>query len=483
MRVAKDCRCSACTDELTNWDYRYRGNHYCRSCYDRLFKLQICTVCNQRKKIFVDLKVPICKICQVQDKPCTRCGKTGYTPGKITGHGPVCNACSKYFRPYKRCSKCEKSTYTVSNRNLQDGTVRLLCSSCYCKTLPTCSKCRKQRVAYVYDEEDKPVCEICATHSDRKCVQCARGISAGLGNICMECTYKNTLHKRLAFGQKALSPYTSDLFYRFGKWLEKRRGTLFAATQIRRYFLYFYDLDSLSQELQRFPLYSEIIAQFSVATTRKYLLVTRFLNEEGLAVVDKEEQEKYANLDMIKRYMDSFSVDTWPYKIASAYYAYLEGRVARQKTTIRTMRMALGTAVGFLSYCEHFQGQKPTSEILNGYLWKFPGQKSSITGFINFLNSKYALTLVMPEWKKPTLLAPAKGHMQLKQHLIDLLRARGKDHRKFIKVSVEYLHGIGIPGNVILTDKDIKCTKKGDYYLKIAGHQVYLPKEIGHACK
>jgi hypothetical protein len=89
----------------------------------------------------------------------------------------------------------------------------------------------------------------------------------------------------------------------------------------------------------------------------------------------------------------------------------------------------------------------------------------------------------MPKWKRPTLLAPTKGHMQLKQHLIDLLRAGVKDHCKLIRASVEYLHGIGIPGNVILTDKDIKCTKKRDYYLKIAGHQVYLPKEIGHAFK
>lgn len=42
--------CSFCNSVLTNWDYRYKEKHYCRSCYENSFISKTCIVCNKNKK-------------------------------------------------------------------------------------------------------------------------------------------------------------------------------------------------------------------------------------------------------------------------------------------------------------------------------------------------------------------------------------------------------------------------------------------------
>lgn len=404
-----------------------------------------------------------------------------YIPGMITEYGPVCNSCSKYFREYKTCSKCLSCTYTVSNRKLEDGTVEMLCQACYNKLLPVCSKCHKQRPSFCHDEQKKPVCEICATEGERECSQCGKEFPAGMGRICRDCVYENMLQKRAVFAEQALSSFMSDLFLQFCDWLKKRRGVLFTATHINNYFSYFFELDSLSQELGRHPTYAEVVGKLTVAKTRKNLLVTHFLNETGLIRVDKKIQEEYSNIDMIERYLDRFQEGAWQRKMIYEYSEYLYSKLAQKKTTVRSMRLALGPAVKLISYCNCFDEQKLTTDILHGYLWKYPGQKSSLTGFINFLNRKYGYSLAMPVWKTPDLSTPKQGHMQLKQQLVDLLRKHERDarnSRKLLRVAIEYLHNVWIPKKVVISMDDVQTTKNGDLYIRLAGHKLYLPKEL-----
>ena len=264
-------QCDRCQTPLDSWDYRYHGLHYCRTCYDSLFKVRTCSVCHRKKMIFTKLKIPVCKICQVKDTSCIRCGKKDYTFGKITKYGAVCLSCAPYFRKYKECTKCHIESHTVGNRTLQNGEVQRICGNCYNKTLPVCHKCHKQRKAFSYDINGYPVCKICTQNSDKICQQCGELFPAGMGNICRNCTYSNSLEKRAAFGSKTLSEYNDKLFYAFAHWLAKRRGFLFASTSIQKYYCIFLKIDKYAQELGRYPSYLELISKLTSKNTQQKL--------------------------------------------------------------------------------------------------------------------------------------------------------------------------------------------------------------------
>jgi len=171
QKILKNTVCDNCSIMLTNWDYRYRGKHFCRKCYDSLFRFKICVKCNKRKKIYIAQKPPICKFCQVKNKSCIRCGKTNYANGKITQYGPVCNTCSKYYTQYDRCSVCGKDNNPTSNRALCDGSKKFLCEKCYNKTLPICIECGYRRKAFSFRLDKKPLCKICSIEHTRKCIK------------------------------------------------------------------------------------------------------------------------------------------------------------------------------------------------------------------------------------------------------------------------------------------------------------------------
>ncbi|WP_373031435.1 hypothetical protein [Sulfurovum sp.] len=256
---------------------------------------------------------------------------------------------------------------------------------------------------------------------------------------------------------------------------------LFAATHISRYLPYFVELDNLSQSLSRHPSYEEVVGSFTVAKTREFLLVTLFLEEIGVICVDKRVQEEYANIDMIERYLDRFQVGSWQRSIMDAFSGHLHSKLGVRKSSIRSIRLALGTAAKFVQYCEYFDEQKLTNDVLHGFLWKYPGQRSSITGFVNFINKECSSTVKMPEWKIPELVGPKESHMRLKQQLIDKLREERREFTnvsKFFKISIECLHGVGMPNNVFIDLEEMKTSKDGTQYVRLAGKKFYLPKEI-----
>lgn len=154
--------CFHCNNKLSNWDFVYKENHYCRICYEYLFHLNTCSVCKKKKRIYKYLKTPICKICEVANKPCVRCGKIKKKFGKILKDGVVCNTCYVYFKEPQKCSCCNKYSATVSNRTLLESEKRLLCGSCYNKTLPICSSCHYRKKPFSYTLNKKPLCKACS---------------------------------------------------------------------------------------------------------------------------------------------------------------------------------------------------------------------------------------------------------------------------------------------------------------------------------
>lgn len=432
--------------------------------------------------IFSELEVPICKKCQLIDKPCIRCHKVEYTPGKVTEEGPVCNSCSKYFREPKKCEVCHKKTIDTSNRTMENKEVKLICTRCYRKTLPICSRCSKQRKAYTFSlDRKKPICKICSIEDLRTCQQCNKEFPAGMGRLCRDCSYSNTLNRKTKFVANSLSGYFSDVFMEFSTWLVKRRGVEFSAIHIDKYFPYFLELDKLAQMLNCMPTYKDIVSDFTVAATRKNLLVTLFFEDIDLIKVDKEIKEEHANLDMIERYLAVFEEDILFHKIIKTYSDQLFEKLEQKRTSIRSVRLALTPACKYLEYCTKFGTMSVTQSALEGYLWCYPGQRSALTGFINFLRSKYGVDLNMETIQEVILITPRESHQYLKQKFIDILRGHELvDAKKemFLRNSIEYLHEVQIPNNIYLSMNMIKRNKNKDAYLHVANQKFFLPTEV-----
>jgi len=473
-----DSLCDICSNPLKNWDYRYRGKHYCRSCYDHHFSLKTCTKCGKKKMIFNELKTPVCKICQIKDKPCIRCGREITRFGKIIELGPVCASCAPRFRPPKQCSICHKYSHTVFHSEINGESV-LCCDKCLNKTRPTCSLCHRKKVPYTYDKRGKPICKKCATE-ERVCAQCGMPMPAGRGRICLACSSRNSLDRKVLFGKHSLSAHYNEVFVEFSEYLVDNRGVEFASFRLLYFFRYFKDLDLMAEKLGRRPNYQEIVEALQVATTRTYLTATFFLHERGYLKIDKAFQETAANLDMIDRYRNAFKKDTLFHEIIEAYYAKYQVRLEEEKTTIRSIRLALTPAVKLLKFCEYHGINRPTREIIQHYLWCFWGQRNAVYSFINFLNDHYEVPMRSNEITQPVLKSPNESRKHLKQRLIPALKVvdtRFVNTDTFLRIAIEYLQGLGIPKGIKLTYCPIKKDKEG-YYMRLAGHRIHLTEEI-----
>ena len=478
-----DAPCDLCDNPLGSWDYRYRGKHYCRSCYDRHFVLKTCVKCGKKKMIHTALETPVCKICQIKDKPCIRCGREITRFGKITEQGPVCASCAPYFLPPKQCPICHEYSHTVFRSEI-NGKLVECCAKCLNKTRPTCSLCNRKKVPYTHDENGKPICKKCATE-ERECTQCGESMPAGRGRICLACSSRNALDRKVRFGKNSLSDHYRDVFVEFSEYLVENRGIEFASFRLMYFFRYFKDLDEIAEELGRRPRYQEIVNALQVATTRTYLTATYFFHERGYLEIDKAFQETAANLDMIDRYRHAFKTGTHFHEIIEAYYAKYEERLQEEKTTIRSMRLALTPAVKLLKFCEYHNVKHPTRKIVENYLWCFWGQRNAVYSFVNFLNDHYGLPMRSTEIAPPVLTSPNESRKYLKQRLISAMRyvdIRFMDTDTFLRLAIGYLQGIGIPKGIRLTYCPIKKDKDG-YFMRFAGNRIHITEEAALIAK
>lgn len=480
--VSASTPCDICDEEAPKWIYRYREKIYCRQCFIDNFEIKECTKCGKNKYIWYKLKdTPLCKICEIKDDPCIRCGREILNFGKIMKEGPVCASCSKYFQEEKQCTVCYKYSREVANRSI-NGSTQPTCTSCYSKTLPTCSGCQRKRESYSCDSEGRTLCKKCS-EGNRVCLSCKNTFPAGRGRICQECSSKNGLVKKVDLAKKDLSAAFADHFENFALWLSKKRGSQFASHHALYYLPWFKKLDGLAGKLNRTPKYADVVSVFSVAQTRQYLLATSYLDENNIIVIDKDAQKIHADLDMIDRYLATFSKETDPGKMISEYHTYLEKKHKTGKLSIRSMRLAITPAVRFFQYCKYGTEGKPSQELLESYLWCFYGQKSAITGFTLFLNREFRYSFLIKDIYRPVFERPKSSRKRLEHQFLTMLREKEKfkenEYEGFLRIAIGYLHGIDIPKHIKLGFCDIKRSG-AEYQVRFGGEVFVLPEEVGY---
>lgn len=205
-----------------------------------------------------------------------------------------------------------------------------------------------------------------------------------------------------------------------------------------------------------------------------------FLNEYKIIEIDEKIKELHSNLNIIDSYLNRFNKNSSDYLIINSYYTYLEKKYLSNKTTQRSIRLALTPAIKLLEYKKYFNISRLNDNVIDGYLWIYPGQKSSLIGFINYLNKKFNYNLSSIKNLTYTLESSTSRKKQLQLRLIYLLKREKLtilQQKRLINISLEYFHRIKIPNNVYLNIKNI-FKINDNYYIWCCKNKFYLPINI-----
>lgn len=468
--------CELCGKSVENFKRKYKGKGYCSTCYAYLFKKKRCFQCGDDKRIYRYLEPPICQQCDLEGKPCVRCGKTQFSLGKITEDGPICNSCSKYYRPKQSCSICGKAELHVSKR-LKYGEEKPICDKCFNKKhFVTCSKCKQRAAPFVFDLVRNSYCKPCATKPNKNCKICDISMPAGNhSNTCYDCHALHKIKRILKQQENDLSREAHKLYQDYSNWLLDRREAPFTSRQIVRDYEIFVFLNSWHSQKHSWPTYEEYVKALTVKKSRKHLLATTFLNKQKILSINVKIKSEVGDLDTVTRLHNKIPPGTSLRRYIDGYYKEMLSRYNQGKTSARSFRLAMTPAVAMLELGIQQGTTIPDNKLIKQYIWLHYGQRAAITGFINFLKNENLLDLEIPNQNYFKFTRTQESKERIKQQLISMLRSENFEDCQYIKLAVEYFHGIQFP-NELIQIKALTIVKNNEWLeLSLAGQRLFVP--------
>lgn len=434
---APTLRCDECRRGMTKAKKVHRGRKFCMTCYARIFKRRLCSGCGNFSRLPVFDASTVCRNCEVQ-KPCVRCHRSGRRIGKLTPEGPACASCAHYFREAELCEGC----YTASTRLVRqeiNGRMLKCCPTCISKqTKFACSSCRLPRIPV--SREGPPLCKRCFALGEVPCPICTQMMPAGRVKSCLACSWDRSFEKRLENLQAGTeSSQVQAAVSGFAVWLKARRGAQFAALNLQRYVPF---LKELHQRWAEMPGYLVLVDHFSAEGLRRVRSVVFWLQETGQLHVDPTVREQASERRRIAHSLKVFPEG--PGRTALlGYYRYLGRRLELEQLQLRSMRIALSSAVR-LMFSTDAEGQRlPAQKDLLQLLRKRPGLWASLYGFVGYLNRRHSLKLT--SWVDPAWLSRA-AHALKESRLLELYTEGGGGEayeRRWISMALSYFHNLG----------------------------------------
>ena len=425
--------CVECRSTTRHISRRYNGHAFCSTCYAREFKHKECPKCHKIARLPRFNDTAICRTCET-DKPCIRCGKTKYSTGKITQYGPVCNACSLYYRETKICPSCKNESQALSKSKHLDHDMAV-CPKCQRSAHKICMLCRRHRLVTIVNNE--PICKKCLTQDPSICSTCDSQIPAGRGTECENCYRRRLLAKRANFNLNGIKSQQIKIIYQhYSQWLPESINPLKASIVIDQDYQFFKKLDSIWGFL---PSYEILLEYFDPEGLRKNLRVMRFLHDQGFIKIDETLKKEHSEKHQIKRLLLSIEADTLTEKIINTFYQQQLDRLSEGKTSYRSIRLALGASIDLLRLLKSNNDYLSQNEI-DRFLIMKPGQRSNITGFVNHLKKLYDLTLSLDT----SIIVSNKKQLEkmLLSMMFDKRDSKTVSEDLWVKVSLAYYHDL-----------------------------------------
>ncbi|MFH1021376.1 MAG: hypothetical protein V1782_12340 [Pseudomonadota bacterium] len=413
-------------------------------------------------------------------EPCVRCRRTTYAIGKVTTYGPVCNACSPYFRMGGKCARCGKESRWLS-KVLRLGIDQPICQACQRLDHGNCVFCRKNRLLYD-DGAGRLLCKRCLTKGTTACRTCGNPSPAGRGGECDDCYWRRLLSKRIdiaavVFGREE----NAEIFRAFGEWLREDAGAHPAAVKINRYFEFFLEMWSMDGNI---PDAITLLERFSAGVLRRNFRPLRFLEEKGLVKITLEDREEVTERKRIKEIMAKSAETGRAHIFMIRYHDRLTERMREGVTGLSSARLALSPALALLKTAIENGRELPCQDDLLEYLRTAPGQRAAVSGFVCMLRDEFGAELALPSAKllryKNVRRRP-ENRLALERELIDLLRSEKKSEdgrRKLVELSLRYFHRVParMARKMSIGDQLVKIDG-GDMAVLSGKKHYWLPKD------
>ena len=414
-------------------------------------------------------------------EPCVRCRRTTYAIGKVTPYGPVCNACSPYFRKTGICARCGKESRWLS-KVLRLGINQPICPACQRLDHGSCALCRRNRLLYD-DGAGRLLCKPCLTNGTVACRTCGKPSPAGRKGECDDCYWNRLLSKRIDIAAVVFSRKKyAELFRAFGEWLREDAGTHPAAIKINRYFEFFLEMWSLGENI---PDATTLLEHFSAGLLRKNFQPLRFLEEKGLVKITATDRTEVTERKRIKEIMAKSAETGSAHIFMIRYHDRLTERMRDGATGLSSVRLALSPALALLKTAIMNGRELPRQEDLLEYLGKVPGQRAAVSGFVCQLRDEFGAELALPSAKllryKNVRRRP-ENRLTLERELIELLRSEKKSEegrRKLVELSLRYFHRVPteMARKMAVGDQLVK-SDGGDMAVLSGKKHYWLPKDV-----
>lgn len=466
-------QCDECGRSVDKIHRIYKKNNFCHSCYIRVFKKRNCPSCGKNARLNKYDSSAICQKCE-NNRPCIRCQCVDYCIGKITEHGPVCKSCSVYFRELQTCERCGALSKKLSRISRFEDNLRV-CPKCATRDYRTCPSCQRYRLLEKNVISGQMYCKKCLNLPPHDCLTCEMKIPAGRGNYCENCSWHQTLERRIKnlvnnLGNQNLQEYFKD----YARWLEQEIGSHKAALFIPKHIGFFEETNNLWNS--GVPTYAMFLLKLRPSGLRRYELPVRWLVVVHKLKLDSYLKAYYSEIDQLKKLTDVCLAGSLSDQILHDYYKVLINKVDQGKTSIRSMRLAMKPASVLMSRISKSRFKLPQLWHIKHYLSEYPGQFCEIVGFINFLNLKYSAGLNISFIKNSSFLKKIR-HQKLEKEILNLIQKTDDsfDTLLWVQSCLRYFHKLNRSDSLEIELSMI--TEVDDGYEILFKNQIYwIPK-------
>ncbi len=337
-----------------------------------------------------------------------------------------------------------------------------------------CFSCKYTRPCYFYDLNKRPICNICANEVYRYCKTCGKKIPAGFGNFCNRCTSMNGIYRKLRLDKFKLQN-TMKLFVKFCLWLARYRDPHYSSINIQRFHKHFMIIDHTIMKLQKFPSFKDIYFEYINISLSCSSTVLKFLKIKKLINISNQDKKEYHLQKTIHTYLKKHKHSQLTF--SSAFLKYHEYLNNKPKIALSAIRQALTSANSLIEILIFYNLKDFNKEAISSFIFIYPGHKSSITGFINFLHKKNFIDYSMKTLPETELTRPSLSEKYLEFQILKILRFKkhsDKQKQRFLHLSLSYFHRLQLPKYSYISNRILIHTN-GKYYIKLYNTIFYIP--------